>query len=420
MNKKQYESNMPTSTEKIFGVVMLLYAMGAPLPLLMGETDAYSIYLQNPKMNLMHLAFTASLYLVMFSFIAVRWRRVLQSTRKIKWIVALVLMAVASVMWSQDPSLTLRRCALLIATTAFGVYFGSRYTVPQQLRLLAWTCFLVVSLSFFLAIFLPGYGMDQDLLLGAWRGVFVQKNALARAMVLAVLVFVFVRPKRFPSLRWLGVAASLALLFLARSVTGMIVCAGLIAMFPLYRLMRSRLTVLIPVGACLLVVGWLLFQNFTVAEALERVDKSPDLTGRVELWSALLLPIAERPWLGYGYSAFWLGPSGESGWVQLAISYPANHGQNGFFDLMLDLGALGLATFAVGYLVLWRRALGFLSRVPGPVPGWLCTYLVFMLLYNLTESSLMTQHDVYWVLYTSTAVSLFPASFRQVCTSPNG
>jgi hypothetical protein len=33
-----------------------------------------------------------------------------------------------------------------------------------------------------------------------------------------------------------------------------------------------------------------------------------------------------------------------------------------------------------------------------------------MLLYNLTESSLLTQHSIWWVLYTSTAVSLFPAS----------
>ena len=407
---------MPTSAEKIFSVVMLLSVMGAVLPVIWGEGD----YFSSAQMNLMHLAVTVSLYSAPFCFIAIHRRSVIQSARNIKWIVALLIVAIASVVWSQDPSLTLRRCVLLVAMTAFGVYFGTRYTVPEQLRLLAWTCFLVVLLSFLFAIFLPGYGMDQDLLLGAWRGVFIQKNALARAMALAVLVFVFVRPKRFDSLRWLGVTASLALLFLARSATGMIVCAGLIAMFPLYWLMRSRLTVLIPVGACLLVVGWLLFQSFTLAEALQLVNRSPDMTGRTLLWSALLDPISQRPWLGYGYNAFWQGTYGESGWVQLRIAYPANHGQNGFFDLMLDLGALGLATFAAGYVVLWRRAHGFLLRAPGPVSGWLCMYLAFMLLYNLTESSLLTQHDIYWVLYTSTAVSLFPAYSRQLCTSSIG
>ena len=142
------------------------------------------------------------------------------------------------------------------------------------------------------------------------------------------------------------------------------------------------------------------------------MGRSPDLTGRFDLWNAALLSISKRPWLGYGFSAFWRGMEGESGSLQLTVGWttPLVQGHNGFIDLMLHLGALGLAIFTVGYLVVWRRALGFLSRVPGPLPVWLCTYLVFMLLYNLTESSLLTQHSIWWVLYTSTAVSLFPAS----------
>ena len=37
---------------------------------------------------------------------------------------------------------------------------------------------------------------------------------------------------------------------------------------------------------------------------------------------------------------------------------------------------------------------------------WMCTFLSFMLLYNLTEGSILRQNDIYWVLYVSTAVSL--------------
>lgn len=401
---------MLRSAEKMFTVVMLFYTTGAIMPFIVGEVDPLSPAQTKP----MELAVKATLYSVAFCFIAIRWRRVIQSARNIKWIVALVMFAIASTAWSQDPSLTLRASASLLATTTFGVYFGTRYTVPQQLRLLAWTCFLVVAFSFFFAIFLPGYGIDQGFFLGAWQGVFNQKNGLARAMVLAVFVFLFVRPKRCHSLRWLGVAASLALLFLSRSVTGMIVCAGIIATLPLYRLNRTRLTVAIPVvGVGLLLVGLLLFLNISAAEALQSVGRSPGLTGRIDLWYAALLSISKRPWLGYGFNAFWPVMRGESASVVLTVGWPVIQGHNGFVDLMLDLGALGLATFAVGYLVVWRRALGFLSRVPGPLPVWLCTYLVFMLLYNLTESSLLAQHSIYWVLYTAASVSFFPASFRQ-------
>ncbi len=403
MNKRQYESLMIGPAEKIFSVVMLFYTTGAVMPFIVGKLDPLS----PTQMKPIELAVKAILFSVAFCFIAIRWRRVIEGAWNIKWIIALLMLAIASTAWSQNTSLTLRGSASLLAIMAFGVYFGTRYTVPQQLRLLAWTFFFVVSLSFFFAIFLPEYGIDQDMHRGAWEGVFAQKNGLARVMVLAVFVFLFVRTKRFHSLRWLGVAASLALLFLSRSATGMIVCAGLIAMLPLYRLIRSRLTVAIPVCIGLLLVGLLLLLSFTVAEAFQLVGRNPDLTGRIDLWNAALLSILKRPWLGYGFNAFWQGMKGESASLLVKIGWPpeVQSGHNGFVDLMLDLGALGLVTFAVGYLLVWRRALGFLSRVPGPLPVWLCTFLAFILLYNLTETSLLA-HSIYWVLYTSAAVSL--------------
>jgi O-antigen ligase len=98
--------------------------------------------------------------------------------------------------------------------------------------------------------------------------------------------------------------------------------------------------------------------------------------------------------------------NGESGSVLDTVGWTVGYGHNGFLDLMLHLGVVGLITFAVGYLVLCWRSLRFLSRATGPVPIWLCTFLVFMVLYNLTEGSILAQNSVYWVLYTSTATSL--------------
>lgn len=412
MNKRQYQPRLLTRGEQVFSVVMLFYTTSAVLPFFVGEGDPLSPRQTAP----IDLAIKTALYSVAFCFIAIRWRSVIEGARNIKWLVALVVFAVASTAWSQDPSFTFRTSVSLAATTAFGVYFGARYTVPQQLRLLAWTCFLVVSLSLFFAIVLPKYGIHQDAQ-GAWQGAFLYKNWLAKAMVLAVAVFIFVRPKRFHSLRWLGVVASVALLFLSRSATGLIVCVAIIATLVLCRLVGARNVITVPFFALGLVfVGLLLFQNLTVAGVVQAVGRSPDLTGRTELWSAVLLSIFRRPWLGYGFSEFWLGMHGESASVLQTIEWLPGSAHNGFLDVMLQLGALGLITFCAGYLVFCRRALGFVSRVPGSVSAWLCTYLLFVLLYNLTESSLLMQHSIYWVLYTSTAVSLSPVSFRQFCT----
>jgi exopolysaccharide production protein ExoQ len=402
----------PSITERIFTVVMLFYMAGAVLPVLSSSPDKADL----PQIRPADLALKVALYAVGFGFIFRRWRSFIRGVWNVKWLVVLLLIAIASALWSQDPSLTLRGSAVLLATMAFGVYFGTRYTVRAQLRLLAWACSLMTACSYFLAIFLPRYGIEQDANIGAWKGAFIQKNNLAEATVLAVLVFLLVRPMR-RSLRWLGIAASVGLLFLSGSATGMVVCFAIIATLPLYKVVRDRRPIAVPIklGLGLLVTGLLLVLVTDTGEVLRLLNRTPDLTGRNELWDAVLLSITKRPWLGYGFSAFWQGMNGESGRVMEAVGWLPGFAHNGFLDLMLQLGVVGLAIFVLGYLALWRRAFTLLSRATEPIPIWPCTFLLFMLLYNITEGCILTQNDIYWVLYISIAVSLSPELSRRIC-----
>ena len=196
-------------------------------------------------------------------------------------------------------------------------------------------------------------------------------------------------------------------------------CLIIIITLPLYKLVRARFTVVI--AACLIVglllTGSLLVLKNNSAEVLQLVNRGPDLNGRTDLWNAVLRSISKRPWLGYGFNAFWQGMEGESGSVLDTVPWMPGYAHNGFLDLMLQLGIVGLLVFALGYLDLCRRALAFLSRATGPTPIWLCTFLVFMLLYNLTEGgSILRQNEIYWVLYVSAAVSLSPVCSRGICS----
>src|SRR5207245_20688 len=84
---------------------------------------------------------------------------------------------------------TLRRAAALFGTTAFGLYLSSRYTVHELLRLVSWVMGVAVVLSAAAAVFIPIQGVSLDD--GGWRGIFIHKNALGRAMAFACLVLVF-------------------------------------------------------------------------------------------------------------------------------------------------------------------------------------------------------------------------------------
>jgi O-antigen ligase len=110
--------------------------------------------------------------------------------------------------------------------------------------------------------------------------------------------------------------------------------------------------------------------------------------------------------LGYGFNAFWAGFQGASASVQLSTGWYMGHSHNGYLDLTIDLGLLGLATFVTGYLVLCRRTLQIVRRVPGPETYWLCAFMCFRVLYNVDDAGILNVNDMYWVLYAATAVNI--------------
>jgi len=360
--------------------------------------------------------------------VTLRWRSILRGALNAKWIVALALVAVTSSAWSQYPLVTLKTSLFFVAATLYGVYFGTRYTLPDQMRLIGWTCTLVVISSFLVVLFLPKYGLDHRGFFGAWQGAFLQKNVLARAMVLSVLVFHYL-PLAVPKwIRWLGMGGSLCLLALSRSVSGPLVLVAIIVVVflnqLLNKLLRLRFTFSIPIltVGSIVSAGTALVLAAKTPDILRLLGRDSTLTGRTYLWEAILRSIAKRPWLGYGFDAFWTNLRGESLAVSAQVGWVPLHAHDFFLDLTLYLGLIGLAVFVCGYILLCRRALQITRRFPGPEPVWLFAYLILMVACNFDESSLQMPFYIFWVLYAATAVNLaayFPTRHLSSAMAPN-
>jgi len=176
----------------------------------------------------------------------------------------------------------------------------------------------------------------------------------------------------------------------------------------MFRLARLNLTFLVPViigtGTLVFALAFLISTNHS--ELLALVGRDSTLTGRTYLWNAALISIFRHPWLGYGFNTFWAGMQGGSSSLLISVGWYPKHSHNAFIDLTLDLGFLGLATFVAGYLVFSKRALQIVRRVPGPASYWLCAFLCLMVFYNLTDGAIMKQNEIFWVLYTCTAVNI--------------
>ena len=410
--------------ERGFVVLSLLFFSGVIVSI--EETNESSPLLE----ALMRIGLPLAILIGSLLLMAVWHRQVIELVKQEKLLWILIGIALLSVFWSDAPTATLRRSLVLINSTAFGVYFAARYSLKEQLRLLGWTFGIAAVLSLILIGGFPQYGvmgMGGDLVgerqesihQGAWRGIYVHKNILGSTMALSTLVFFLLAKssRRYRWVAWAGVSLSVVLLLGSTSRLALGILLLAIAAWLIYQILRwlytselrqryPNLPNFVTVGllVSVLVIG--LIASFNLETILNATGRSITLSGRTRLWLALLGTIWERPWLGYGYGGFWLVSDASEGIRQIFGEWAA-HGHNGFLDLWLDLGLVGLSVFIYSFLTVCLQALMLLYERRTAVSVWPLVYLVFLFFTNITESALFNpQASAFWLLHVAIALSL--------------
>ncbi len=388
--------------------VFILSSSGAAVPLLRQQSGSTLAPTQSDPVT---QAMWAMIYVIVIVLIMMRWQRFAYVITRDGLLLLLVGLALLSTVWSAAPKITLVQCVALVGTTLTGAYLATRYSLAEQLQLLAVALGVIALLSLALGLMVPSYGISHSIsTAGNWQGIFNHKNALGRSMALGMIVFSIraVSISRYRWLAWSGVGLSGVLLLLANSITGMVVALLILGLWPVYRALRWRHTIALPlIIAALLVSGGLtvVFAD-NAASVLGFLGRDQTLSGRTVVWAAVLDSIRERPWLGYGYNAFWLGWEGPSAQVWLATGAPFVNAQNGILDLWLRLGLVGIVLFAAQALRSFLRSVSWV-RFTNTVEGlWPIAFLTFFLLYNASESITLEQNNMYWILYVATVLSI--------------
>lgn len=349
-----------------------------------------------------------SIFLITLFLLAVRWKSTLLALSRNKFLVLLIILFLASFLWSGYPELTLRRSIALVQTSAFGLYFAARYTIREQLKLLAWAfaLFMLINILFTLAV--PRQGIEYGKHAGALRGAIEQKNFFGRLMVLGTLVFRMMVPetKRELLLARVGVCLAFVLVLLSTSKTALFAAICLLfILFPLYRTLRwpvrsaalvQTLCLLILGGAAMIIAGNL----ESLAAAFGR---DLTLTGRTEIWTAILFKLQDSPWLGFGYWGFWHGFEGPSYDVFRVLGFNAYapHSHNGLLELLIAVGIVGFTIFMISFLIVGRRAFIFAKLSQTRDGLWPLLYLSFLVIYNQSENTLVEHNSIFWVVYVA-------------------
>ncbi|NQE63202.1 O-antigen ligase [Caulobacter sp. RHG1] len=362
----------------------------------------------NPMSAALRLVFFP-VYLAVFAVICMRPWRFAKTLARSWLLVALLTVAVCSIVWSLQPGVTQRRLVAIIFTTLAGVLLAERFEWPKTLEVVA-TCYaVVVAMSFIFGVLMPSYGVMSQDFVGAWRGVYGQKNQLGAAMSLATPTFLacaLANPVRRKL--WLGfAAAAFALLLLSTSKTALLSCMAGLCFVPIIALCRhnaalgtlavfAAVSFVTLLGAVLVLAPELVFKL---------IGRDATLTGRTVIWEAVQRQIDLKPWTGYGYGAVWDDQSGRGpvAWISKEQGFTIFSAHNTVLGLWIELGYFGVAAWLALLGGSWLKGLIRLSTAPA---FFFMPFLTVFTLHSLSEADALLQNDLGWVIFSMTATKL--------------
>ncbi|CAD0227944.1 putative O-antigen polymerase [Planktothrix agardhii] len=348
-------------------------------------------------------------YLTSFFFLVSRPKGSARAAIRDPWVWMLALMTLFSFLWSDYPAISRRKGITTLQTTYLGLYISSRFTMKQQLQMLCWAFGIITVFSLLFSLAFRGVAVETGANPGSWRGPFTQKNLLARLMVLAAIIFILIaldKPKHY-KLAWGLFGNAVLLILLTGSKTALLLFLTILMLVPLYALLRKKDTILIPILVSAVLIGGnsLIFITENWIELLAALGRDSTLSGRTILWEIAIEKIKQRYWLGYGYQGFWLdGGGAEVIWKHEGYKPP--HAHNGFVNISLDLGVLGLIIFLTIIIVTYARGIIWLRAGNTWAELWPVCYVTFFFMYNHTESTIIEHNSIFWVLLVSVSLSM--------------
>ncbi|EYR62949.1 hypothetical protein N866_04080 [Actinotalea ferrariae CF5-4] len=383
-----------------YAVLVMILGTGAFFPMIPGDTQS------------LVFAMWACAYLVaVVGLLDDRFRK----RRKIALPVTLALMgglAVASVLWSVAPDLTLRRGIGLVGTILVGVYLARRLSPPELFDALRRAVLLVTLAS--LLLYASGSALALDEVHGTLRGVLPTKNTLGRIVALGVLAASAVaimdeRRRRGAAFSAMVMMAALAL---TASTGGMVLAAavlGVAAAILLAAHPRGKAAV---AGLATVVLAALVafLPGTNAQQVTAAVGEDVTLTGRTEIWAFALEAFALRPTLGYGYGAFWhedFGPP-EAHRIRGYLQWDVPSGHNGLLDVALDLGVVGAVVAVVALTGLLIRGAVDLRSGRANLGALRLSVAGVTIVSNLAETGLFQLNTIYTVLLVAAVAARPP------------
>lgn len=375
----------------IFVLVMLTGALIGPVFAPLQE--------ETPILRLIWLP----VYAVIVALLCYRADKVVQAWPAMLILLLMILHAYASKYWSIDPGVTTRRTVAMAFSSVFAIYLGAVFRGPQLPRVLMLSGLLMGIGSLVMVFAFPRIGVHQFDNAGLWRGLWYEKNQMGVVMVAGAVAAAacLALPAERTRMAWASFAICVVLVLATQSKTSLlclVIGVGLVGTLWAMRKGGPALTVVgLWLGVVVVgVVGYVFITEPAVV--LKALGKDPSLTGRTDIWVALMREVNLRPWTGFGYQAFWGRESIPAMWIRAETQWPVPSAHNGWIDLLIQLGWPGAIAVGITVLIAFLTTLFRLPSAGAREGYWGVAYFAVFLMLSLSESVLLTNANLPWTL----------------------
>lgn len=347
-------------------------------------------------------------YLIFLPFLALYWRTAVAAVARTPILLALAVLALISVAWSIAPDITARRAFAVFFWLAFAGIVASQFGWRALIRGMAWGFLALAVTSFVVALAFPIAGVMKTEHPGAWSGVWTHKNQLGGHMAMAVLVFAAAAWVDAARRRlWIGaVALAFALVLLSTSATALVSSLLALALIAFLSVLRTGLIAAVLALAAVAITVIAFFIVIAIAPDLlvGAIGRDLTFTGRTDIWRYLHDALEARPVLGYGYGVFWEVDTGPAWWVRAGLGWNVPSAHNGWVDLQLALGWVGIALFGATFVLTAARAVRAMGHPAAGViaPGFVLLFLI----QTLGEGYILEDNNLLWAMFTIVAIKL--------------
>ena len=264
----------------------------------------------------------------------------------------LLFWSLISATWSATPIFSAWSTLIVVGFSGIATTFAKKYSWEDFYNLLRWVLFVCGVISIVGTIIgnpLPG-GLGSIGYLNFYGDTSNKPLANFLALNTGLWVLNLVSfPKRQLMSGFIAISSFVPIFYInsvANIFTAIILICLVLLLFSVKRFNSKH----VPIIICLylfLSVLLLVYLQSNIGEIFDAFGKSTNLTGRgTNVWPAVIKEISKQPFVGYGFASYWQPWRGlQDPSINFEMYGSITHAHNGFLELVLQLGLVGLSLF---------------------------------------------------------------------------